>query len=501
MKRYVIYICLYISFSYILSQQPLWFQKPLSVYSTSQFIIGVGEGNSNDEAIELAKADLAQQITMVAQADSTNDADIDPSTYYAEFINANLYKTVNQQMTKAEIKNQDQKNDKYYALVSLNRQQILQSTRSSIDNLWIRILADLKKADEYMVDNHYVSALDTYARAQIQLSDLMLKKFFYDNLSNTPYPLDETFSDTMIENYVKNLISTINFEVKSGNQQTTRKGTILPKPIIFYASAKKNGKNIVLNNLPVGLFYGNGDLIETGNTASDGRYTLYALAVPHTTDTGRIHIQIDPSKFPHFYNRNLRNKVAVAHFQTTMAAPLFVSLSVNCADIRQTNAAQNQIVKILTSQNIRESDRAACYVKATVIFKHRKQLTENLVVINHTTANISLEFGVINTKQIIGFIDITGEGTSDRNEQEAVNLALINSVVNPKELTDMIERASRAVASISETASIENLQRGKRMYVEGKYREAQELLLSVNVGDENIVEAVNLLNIIKRQIR
>jgi len=503
MKQFIFTIFLYVLFA-ILSAQPLWYQKPLSVYSQTQYIIGVGEGDSFEEATEIAKADLSQQITMTALADDDifdNDSESGASAYYAEYINANIYKTVSALMAKLEVKNREQIDGKHYVLVALQRQQLLSSISNNMGTLWSRIQTNLKKAEKDLEEYHFVATLDLYSRTQMLLSELLLKKFFYDNIAVKPYYVDEQFSETYIENYVNNLVAIINFEVLSGNLQTTRKGTILPKPIIFRATAKINGKNLALGNLPISIYYGDGVMIESGVTSSDGRYQIYALGIPHSGDTGKIHIQIDPSRFPHFYNQNLKQKAAVAHFKTTMAAPLYVSLSVTSADAKLVKGAYNQIDYILSSQNIRQSDRAAVYIKGLVSSRQKIQLSEALQVTNQATVNISLEFGLINTNEVLGTLTATGIGTSDRNENEAINLALLNTTINPRELSDMINRASQATASTDESRSAENLARGKRLYVDGKYKEALDTLLSVDVDTAHINEAINLVNIIKRQVR
>jgi len=488
----------------LLQAQPVWFTRPAALYNPADYITGVGEGNTHEEAYKNAILSIEQQLSiLVKPSDNVEDGDPAQETapYLAAYIYENSHKISDQQINKLEIRQRQQVGDTNYVLVVLLKHNVLSTIQRDINNLWARLQKDLQTAEQQKNDLQYINAIETYAKAQQVLFELCMRKLFHDNLATRPYLVDNALSETLVEAQVKDLISSVNFEVVSGNQQTTHKGTLLPQPITFYACAKKNGKNVTLGKLPVSINYDNGSLIETGLTKPDGTYQVYAAGIPSSGDRGKITIQIDPHKFPGFFNRILRNKSVSAHFQTTETSALQASLTVIDLLGKPIAGVQPHIVNFLGTYNIRQSDRAPVYIRATADIFNKKTITDKWVVRNEVFVTIDLEIGIIITNEMLGTIRCTGEGVSERNEQEAINLAFMNININQREIAYMVEKAQRAITSFNQIVSNENLNRGKTLYVNGQYNEAIDTLLKVNVGEENITEAVTLLNIIKAYVR
>jgi len=488
----------------LLVAQPIWYVRPTSVYQPADYIVGVGEGASYEEAIKAATISLEQQLSILIKP-SDNLEDTDPSQettpYFAAYIYENSHKITNQLIKKLEVRQRLQVGNVFYALVALQKHNVLATIKRDINNLWAKVQKEKETAEQYKTDLHYISALGVYAKAQQTLYELCMNKLFHDNLATEPYAVDEALSETYIENQVKELISNIYFEVISGNQQTTQRGTLLPQPIIFYACAKKNGKNITLGKLPVSICYGDGTLIENGVTKPDGTYQIYAIGIPQADNRGKISIQIDHITFPGFFNRTFKNKTVSANYQTTETSSLLVSLTVVGTDGKQIVGAQSHIANLLYSQNIRESDRAPVYVRGTTDIVNKKMLNQAWDIRNEVKVTIDLEFGIMLTNEVLGVIHCIGEGISERSEQEAINLAFINTNINQQELNNMVVKATNAIANFNEATSTEYLSRGKKLYIEGHFTEALDSLMKVNIGEENIHEAVTLINIIKAYIR
>jgi len=487
-----------------LQAQPAWFTRPFSVYNPADYITGVGESNTHEEALKNAIISIEQQLSiLVKPSDNIEDSDPAQETapYLAAYIYENSHKITDQQISKVEIRQRQQVGNTHYVLVVLLKHNVLATTQRDINNLWTRLQKDLQTAEQQKTDLNYVAALNTYAKAQQVLFELCMRKLFHDNLASAPYLVDDALSETMVESLVKDLISAVNFEVVLGNQQTTLKGTLLPQPITFYACVKKNGKNITLSKLPVSISYDNGALIETGLTKPDGTYQIYAAGIPSSDNRGKITIQIDPLIFPGFFNRILRNKSVSAHFQTTDTSSLEADLTVVDPSGKPITGVQTHIAGLLSTYKIRQSNRAPVYIRATADIFNKKTITDKWVVKNEVFATLDLEFGLIITNEILGTIRCTGEGSSERNEQEAINLAFINININQREIAFMMDKAQRAITSFNKIASNENLIRGKTLYVNGQYSEAIDALMKVNVGEDNITEAVTLINIIKGYVR
>jgi len=488
----------------LLPAQPVWFSRPASVYSPNDYITGVGEGSTYDEALKNAALSIEQQLSIMVRLSDNIDASApayETAPYLAAYIYQNSHKITDQQLNRVEVRQRLQVEGTYYILAVLLKNNVLSVIQRDVNNLWAKLQKEVQAAEQQGIDLQYITALSTYAKAQQTLFELCMKKLFYDNIAVRPCIVDEALSETYVEGYVKDLISSINFEVVSGNQQTTRNGTLLPEPITFYACAKKNGKNITLAKLPVSITYEDGTLIETGITKPDGTYKIYALGLSTTGERGKISIQIDPQLFPGFYNRILKNKTVSAHYQATDSPALLASLTVVDPDGLPLPAVLPHLTSILNTHNIKQSESAPVYIKGVADIFNKKTITEKWAVKNEVYVTIDLEFGIIATNEWLGTIRCKGEGVSERSEQEAINLAFINLNMSEKDLNYIVQKVQHKVTSFNEAVSSQLLTRGKQLYIEGKFPEAINTLLKVDVGEENIHEAVTLINIIKAYVR
>ena len=425
--------------------QPTWFTNPSSFDPRGSYIIGLGEGFTSDDASAIAKANLVSQITVNIRTD-TNTAntslDSEVSAFYTEYISQNIRLTSNEQLTNMQVVNQAAENDKYYIMVALNKQRMFSSLDSEMKALWNRIQTSMRNADRFRGDNNVVSALESYAQAQKQLSELLVKKYLYDIHATRPYTIGGMISDSDIENNVRELISTLSFEVIGGNQQTTHRGSILPQSVSFQVSARRpGGVRELLSGLPVQILYADGEVIGSGKTNFHGQYHAQVVALANNEDRGRVIIQIDPTNFPSFYNRIFRNKSAEAHFRVTEGPQLQTRLSVLDENANPIPPAISRITALLSNNNVIVQDHAPLFFRGTGTVKERKVVEGNNVPRFIVNVTVELTLGEVTTNSIISTIRGNGSGTSDRSEADAINLAYRNLSFNTHELSTIINKS------------------------------------------------------------
>ena len=500
MKRVLTLIILLSVFAYLFSS-PSWYQNPRRFYEPNQFIVGVGSGDSYESAMSNAKSELIQQITVNVKTDTDVtflSSETESKAYYTEYLKQNIRTTSEQQIQGMEIMQQEQVNNKYFIMLALNKQRMLRNMQSEIDELWIAIQTNIVNAENFKNMGQVVFALEAYSKIQDLLSKLIAKKMLYDNLDIKPYYIKDLISTADVENSVKTLIASIRFEVVSGNQQTTRRGTLLPEAIVFSAATRtRDGKIVFLENLPVKLSYGNDSLIETGFTNDNGEYTLYAVALPEQSDRGKIVIQINPFNFPGYYNKLLRNMSGEAYYRTIESIPLQVQLLITDDSGKELPSTQRQISRILSNNNIFHMNEAPLFLNGVVSVNDVRTIEGMGAPKFLVDSVLDLEFGITGSKEIIGSVKGTGKGLSEKSEADAVDKAYNNVSINIRELKILVARAESYLEEGILQASINNLSKGKRLYATGDYQNAIEALLMVNYGDEYISEAISIMKEIR----
>ena len=492
-----IFLLLTICVLSLLQAIPSWYQTPLRFYNPEHFWVGLAEGDTNEQALELAHIELTQQISDLVITDtdlSFLSKEAEYQAYFSEILTQNIQTFFEDYFQDVEIMNQEEYLGKFYIMVALNKNRFLRNLENEMDDIKSNIQSNLDRIEQLQIQGQIVFALDTYANILTSLTDLFSLKMVYDSLSPTPFTIQGILSGTELENRIHDLIASVRFEVVSGNQQTARVGTILPEAVVFNASSRRaNGERINLSNLPVSIFYGDDKPLDNGFTNIEGNFRVYVLATPEQPDRGRIVIQINPLGYPDFYFQSMRHLNGVAHFRTTEALPLFINLTVIDETGQTMQNSHRQISRILTNNNIILQEEAPLFINGVVVIGEQRSV-EGLGLPRYLAdATVNLEFGITSTGAIIGTFQGTGRGLSENNEEDAVERAHNNISINTRELSQLITIAENQLSALIEEESRENLERGRRLHAAGNYNAAAEALLQVNFGENNIEEAMKLL--------
>ena len=499
---------LFVVFSFMLTTcslmaLPSWYQNPLRFYNPDHFIVGIGVGDDYEIALSVARAEVVNQISVTVRTDtdlSFLSTETESQAYYSEFLNRNIRTFSEQQIQGMEIMQQEEFQNKFYVMVALNKLRMFTNMENAMNNTLRDIKNNLNRIEQLKERGHIVMALETYSDIQMSLTDFYSQKILYDSLSPIAFVATDMITGNEVENRVRDLISSIRFEVLSGNQQSARRGTILPEAIVFNSSIRlHSGEKVNISNLPVRLYYGDEILIETGFTNDFGDYHVYALAHPDQGERGRVIIQINPIGFPNFYTRHTRNVSGLAHFRTTESVSMQIQLSVKDSSGRNLQSSQRQISRILSNNNIILRDQAPLFIDGTVSIKDLRTVDGFGASRFLADAIIDLEFGISSSGMVLGTIQGSGRGLSEMSENDAIERAYNNISINTRDLNQLINRAETHLSSYLETESLQNLENGKRLYSAGNYRAAIEALLKVNYREEYIEEAIELLKLIRER--
>ena len=493
-KKYLAFLLLAI-FAYM-NAVPKWYSNPKSFYNSSELFVGIGVGDSYESATAVARAELIQQLSVRVQAETDvtfSSMETSDFAYYEEQINQNILTTSEHSVVGMEIMNQARDGNKYYVMVSLNKSRLFTGLESEIRSLWDNAKTAVKEAERLQADGQIVNALNNFAEANDKLTELISKKYLYDNLFR-PFNIPDMLSINDIYNKVQGLVNAINLDVVSGDNQSGKRGGLLSRPITFSASLRKaGGGRVNIAELPVIISDGDGELLESGVTKRNGEYSVYAIVRATQGNRGKVVLQIDTSKFNRSFSRLFESKKVEANLRLADSAPMVVELKVKDSNGGYLPVVQSQISRALANAQMSHRQGAPFFMDGIVSTSTTKR--ENAFIV---TANVDLEVGVSATKEVMGAVKGTGQGISNASEADAITKAYQNINIGARELMVLRQRIERNLETTNIVTSSEHLQRGKMLYMQGEHQKAIEALLQVEYGEDNIEEAVSLINEIKK---
>ena len=437
------FIIIFLVMNVCLYSIPDWYKNPRKLRDPSQFLVGLGEGSTLEQAQNMAKSDLIQKVSVTIRSDTDVTyiiTETENKAYYEEYINRNIQTSSEQHIVGMEVVNQARVRNVWYVMVALRKTNLLSKLMTEIDDNWANVRECIVSAERFKLNGQVVFALEKYLEAQNLLSDLISKKYLYESLFLRPYDIPNLLRVGDIENFVRELISSINIELSSGNEQTAIRGELIPLPIIFEASFTKNGVREPLSSLPVKVYYGDGQEIEAGITDSKGLYSVRAVAVPNTSNRGRIVIQIDQSRFPSLYHRILEDIKCTADFTANEPPPLEMTVSAKDSKGNNIQNIQSHISQVLSSNGIIIKGNAPLHLKATASVKNSNQIVRSGR--NFYTVDVNLDIELIDARNnIIGVFRATEYGQTLNGEEEAIRQAYNKINVNNSEFLDILKRA------------------------------------------------------------
>ncbi|PKN79317.1 MAG: hypothetical protein CVU48_05610 [Candidatus Cloacimonetes bacterium HGW-Cloacimonetes-1] len=430
---------------------PKWVSNPRSVLDYEEYIIGIGSGGSYQEALSNAQVVLAQQISVkVESVLELNSSSIETQgkEYYSESIQKSNKLTVDQMMKGLTVARQDQEKQTYWVMVTLNKTLMLNSLRGELDKLYSSAEGLYDDGMAFSTQGKVITAIKSLTEAQAILPEFYAKKAFYDNFAPNPYPINGDLTISSLESGIRSILTAIMFETVSGDKQTAKNGSQLPEPVVFKVIYRaKSGDRIPMTGFPVKISYGDNTLIEKGQTDNMGMFRTNVIAIPQSGTRGKVIIRSDAFMLPAYMMKNAEQSVGEAFFTTSETEAITCQLLIKDEKGNRLSKVESSIAKSMVSNNVNVSTVSPLIMKGTVYMVESK-IVEGIGKPKHLAkVRVDLEFGVEQTKEILGTISGNGQGMSETNQKDAISRAYDNISINNRELAQMLNSAADKIAA------------------------------------------------------
>jgi hypothetical protein len=198
------------------NQAPLWINQPKEIYSESEYLSAVGEGRNNEQAKQVALANLSRIFSV-----SIAEEQIDKSTFSSESGKTNtevsryISAKADQELKGATIKETFQSEQgQFYALAVLKKMPTARAFRDSINQLDQAVAGNLSYAKN--TAPNFFEALQALEQAHIQQQQRE-----NDNrnlLIVAPTGIASSITSNDIEQLIKKSLSSLSFKIDSNDK-------------------------------------------------------------------------------------------------------------------------------------------------------------------------------------------------------------------------------------------------------------------------------------------
>lgn len=494
-----------LSLSFCAFALPTWYNNSDAVgYTVEEYFIGVGSGTTQEQANSVAKEEIATQISVQVQSSlesTVSSIESSSQSYYSENLKKATKLMSDVTLKGVQIVKQEKEKNNFYALAVISKDKLAQGLYGEIDPLWQSINRVMDLAKKNASEGNLLSSIQNYLTAADALSLFYSKKALYDNISDNPYPVNEALSIPVIDAKIRSIVSNIKITVKSGDGQKAKAGTSLAEPICFRLSySDEDGNNVPLNGFPVNITYGNGKVIGTGISNKEGIYSVYITAVASDDNKGKVIATAGMNKLPLAYRNVITTVQTVAEFETVPASPLTFRVEVKDKDGKRLNQVESRIIKLLAQMNHTCSENAPLALIGSFSVKDKKEVegfngTQTLV-----NAELVLNLKADFANESYGSVSSLAKGMSNKGESDAEKAAYNNVTIDQTQFASMISGAESKLQKSILTYSTKALAEGKKLYYQKKLQEAIAELAKVTANDQNVNEAMQLMQKIRDEI-
>ena len=213
---------------------PEWYVSgKLNRYQPEFYLIGLGEGESRDAAIEQASAQILRQIEVEINSEITSII----SSYKsgdAEVITED-FKSVGNSVAKGSLKGvqiaEEMKSDgKFYVFMVIDKDNYATGLETELNQHRNNIQNQYSDNESLLNDGKVFEALDVLLKTETEAKELYGKAALYSYLSGRTYPTAGILSGEAIISSIRKILGEIKLKKISGDDQSAKTGSLLPSP-------------------------------------------------------------------------------------------------------------------------------------------------------------------------------------------------------------------------------------------------------------------------------
>jgi len=412
---------------------PKWYlNNGTQEYNTAYYFVGLGEGESYDEASKSAQMDIASQIK--TKIDSSLESKTTQVTgnenSYNKNVQLNIKSSSNEILTGVEFVKKEKSENSFYVLAVLEKSKYLLGIETELN----KMKDEIEEIDN--LKNNPLILLKEYVKAGEKMEKFYQKKILHDAISNKEYMISPTFRNIDFNTKIKNTISNIYLEVVSGENQTGKEGETLKNPVVFEAKYKEE----VIPKFPIMVKEGNGKILGKFATDENGQIEVYATVFTDESKKGRIIAGVDLLKMPSEIRDDFKNVKVYANYSREKENKISFSINIIDEKNKKIKEINRKVTRLVTKGGNVISEKSNLNLDGKIIINEIKEVESfgGMMYI----ANISLDLNVIDNRNdlILSSMNSKGKGMG-RNESQAIMSAYKKIKISQKSFSMMIAEA------------------------------------------------------------
>jgi hypothetical protein len=438
MKYFSVVLLLFVT---LLEASPSWYRNPGTIFNTSTYLIGSGSGSSFEQASDIAKSMLIQQISVDVSSRGSaflEEIRTESGGNFREVTTLDVTTVSEHRLAGMELR-QHEENGVYFVVVAQSIPRMLQVYEIEMNDILNRLQNENNVVERLKAEGQIVGALRVYDEIHRLLSDFYMNKFIFNVFSNRPFQNNPALSPLEINRRVDELLRSIRFSVVSGDRQSARRGDRLANPIVFRLFV---GDHIGVLGLPVRLVYGNDETITVGALNHNGEITVSAVARDYQGSAGNVFVRLSSESFPSIDSGSLQFNLAEAHYTARVDGQIAtgrtaIHLFITDENGNRHTAVEGRLGQIIAGGRYEQGGTGSPVFWRGIVTTNTYRSGNTFFV----TASVNIQVGVTQTDDVVGSLNAIGTGQSTQSEAHARALAIQNIDISNREITFVMRRA------------------------------------------------------------
>ncbi|MEA2066719.1 MAG: PA14 domain-containing protein, partial [Thermotogota bacterium] len=337
-----------------------------------------------------------------------------------------------------------------YVFAVLDKSQYAAGIEAELDKMWGGILK-LVNDGRYLINEGKIFAgLENYIDAQELVTPFYTKKAFHDAISPIPYIITEDITLAGLTSEIRKILTDVQINVISGNNQKAKEGTLLPEQIVFTATYKAPGSYEItpIPKMPLSVEYEDKSLIKKTTTDEDGQAESWVTAISTTPGHGKVIIKPNLTRLPTLYKKYLINAQAIAQYNISEVTSISFSISIRDEKGKPLPKVENKIAKSVEKSGHTVSNQAGLLLQGNVSVVDTKEIEGFKGKQFIANSELTLFMVVKSTGEKVSSFSASGKGVSSKSEKKAIEASYRKLSINKKDFVEMLAEAEGAISKL-----------------------------------------------------
>jgi len=451
MKRQIIRIgwIIFITSSMMFAQVPDWAKtNSHKKYPPARYFLGVGISEDKTEAAELARADVAKQIQVKIESElETIESEFreGDKSYISSEVKSRTKSAASETIAGMEIVETKEVKGKNYALAVLNKQKYLSGLEVQMDETLAKTGQLVETGRKSIADGKMFAAIENFTDAQNTIPEFYTKSALYTALTGTQYPNIDQFTGPGILAELRDVLSRIELQIVSGNDQKSKAGNPLPEPIkvrVIYKTS--DNREIGVDRFPIATKFENGESIGKAETNSDGfaEFGIVATPTDNLGRSGAVQIYLNLLKIPETYRPAIGKSQVTVRFDI-IVADLKFTVKVSDNSGKRLEFIEKDVSNLVVENGYVVTEDAGFVIQGIATVGNKKEIESPSGKQFFVESNLTLNLVEKSTGNVLATTDGSGKGLDVGSLIIATEKSFKNIKVSKKKFAAFLQSAVR----------------------------------------------------------